>query len=366
MPATTPTRRPLAAYCASRLVDNIVSMAALLPVILLAALVAAFLGIGRAHAEDIACNGVNLLDSWEKTAPDRIDRIEAEAALVPNGTGTFWKIEKPGVPPSYLLGTMHVTDPRVLTMPKGAPEAFTAASTVIVESDEILDEKKAQVALFSDPSLTMFTDGSTIESYLDADQKVILTEGLKARGLPLATVARMKPWMIASFVSLPPCELGRKAGGAVFLDQKLAQDAVSQGKTLKGLETIVEQIQALNDLPMAFHVSALVDTLKLGNLVEDAMETTTELYLDGRIATIMPMLKAASQTVEGSDSEQEAVAFEQRIVTDRNHVMATRARESLDTGNVFMAVGALHLPGPEGVVELLRKDGFTLTVMPRT
>ncbi|MCD7108330.1 TraB/GumN family protein [Rhizobium sp. DKSPLA3] len=364
MPATTPTRGPLSAPLARFLVDTLVSLAALLPVILLAALVAACLNVGSARAQETACNGVNLLESWQKAAPDRVARVTAEAALVPNGTGTFWKIEKPGVPASYLLGTMHVTDPRVLAMPQGAPDAFAGAATVIVESDEILDERRAQAALFSDPSLTMFTDGSTIESYLDADQKVILTEGLKARGLPLAAVARMKPWMIASFVSLPPCELSRKAGGAVFLDQKLAQDAVATGKTLKGLETMVEQIHALNDLPMAFHISALVDTLKLGNLVEDAMETTTELYLEGRIATIMPMLKAASETVEGSDSEQESVAFEQRIVTDRNHVMATRARPSLDAGNAFMAVGALHLPGPEGVIELLRKDGFTLTAMP--
>ncbi|KQR79199.1 polysaccharide biosynthesis protein GumN [Rhizobium sp. Leaf384] len=362
MPA--PTIPPLPSLPGRSRLDMLVSLAALLPTLLLALLVVAFLSIGRAHADDIACHGTNLLETWEKTDPDRARQVERDAGLVVNGRGTFWKIEKPDVPTSYLLGTMHVTDPRVLAMPKGAPEGFAGAATVIVESDEILDEKKAQVALFSDPSLTMFTDGSTIESYLDADQKVILSEGLKSRGLPLATVARMKPWMIASLVSLPPCELSRKAGGAVFLDQRLAQDAVSHGKTLKGLETMVEQIHALNDLPMKFHVSALVDTLKLGNIVEDAMETTTALYLEGRISAIMPMLKAASESIETADSEQESVAIEQRIITDRNHVMATRARPSLDAGNVFMAVGALHLPGPEGLVELLRKDGFTLTAMP--
>ncbi|TCM55049.1 hypothetical protein C8J36_104242 [Rhizobium sp. PP-F2F-G48] len=363
MRATTPTTRPPSAPLGRFLLDSLVSLAALLPVLLLAALVAGFVTIGRAHAEEVACKGVNLLEGWATTDPARVKSVEAEAARVVNGMGKFWKIEKPGIPASYLLGTMHVTDPRVLAMPEGAPDAFAGAATVIVESDEVLDETKARIALLSDPSLTMFTDGSTIETYLDADQKVILTEGLKARGLPLPTVARMKPWMIASFVSLPPCELSRKAGGARFLDQKLAQDAVSQGKTLKGLETIVEQIRAIDGLPIAFHISALVETLKLGSLVEDAMETTTDLYLEGRIATIMPMLKAASQTVEDSDSEQQSIAFEQRIVTDRNHVMATRAGPSLDAGNVFMAVGALHLPGPEGVVELLRKQGFTLTVL---
>ena len=51
------------------------------------------------------------------------------------------------------------------------------------------------------------------------------------------------------------------------------------------------------------------------------------------------------------------------IIIDRNHTMATRAAPILADGNVFIAVGALHLPGPEGVVELLRKQGFAVTAV---
>ncbi len=72
-----------------------------------------------------------------------------------NGKSIFWKIEKPGLKPSWLLGTMHVSDARVLTMPKGAAEASAAADTIVVESDEILDDKKAAAALFVNPSLTI-------------------------------------------------------------------------------------------------------------------------------------------------------------------------------------------------------------------
>jgi uncharacterized protein YbaP (TraB family) len=355
---TIPTRR-----ARPRLLDGILSLAALLPLMLTIALVAALLTAGRAHAEAAVCGGDNLLDEWQKTAPDKVKRVETEAAALPNSTGIFWKVEKPGTPASYLLGTMHVTDPRVLAMPNGAADAFQKARTVIVESDEAVNPQKVSATLLSNPGLTMFPDGHGIADYLSADQKQTLTDGLKARGVPFAAVARMKPWMIASFVSLPACELSRKAGGAAFLDQKLAEDALAEGKTLKGLETIVEQVRALDDLPMSFHIEALVETLKLGELTEDVMETTTELYLEGRIGTVMPMLKAASEEVT-TDADPASAAFEQRIVTDRNHVMATRAKPTLEAGNAFMAVGALHLPGPEGLVELLRKDGFTLTVMP--
>ena len=63
----------------------------------------------------------------------------------------------------------------------------------------------------------------------------------------------MKPWMIASFVALPACEMSRKAAGASFLDKKLAEDA-KQGKSLKGLETLVEQLNAMDALPIEFHL----------------------------------------------------------------------------------------------------------------
>jgi uncharacterized protein YbaP (TraB family) len=70
---------------------------------------------------------------------------------------------------------------------------------------------------------------------------------------------------------------------------------------------------------------------------------------------IMPMMRAA-----GGDAAAYA-DFEQRIIIDRNHTMATRAGPALAAGNVFIAVGALHLPGEEGLVSLLGKQGFSLT-----
>jgi uncharacterized protein len=92
------------------------------------------------------------------------------------------------------------------------------------------------------------------------------------------------------------------------------------------------------------------------------METTTELYLSGDTGLILPMMKAVSQDKVGEDDAGYA-DFEQRIITDRNKTMATRAKPILDGGAVFMAVGALHLPGDEGVIELFRKDGFTVTAV---
>lgn len=335
-------------------------IAGALPLVVLALLLVSLLSISQARASDIACHGENLLVEMEKDRPDELASIRAEAAKVPNGQGIFWKVEKEGLKPSHLLGTMHVTDPRVLTMPKGAREAAAGADVVVIESDEILDEQKAAASLLMHPELTMFTDGKSVKDHLDAADLEKLASGLKQRGLALGAVAKMKPWILASFVALPACEMSRKAAGASFLDKQIAEDAVNAGKPVAGLESLVEQLEAMADLPVDFHFKALIETIALGDKMEDVIETMTELYLAGEIGMTMPMLKAVAPTEAGED-ESAYAAFETRIVRDRNLVMAEGSKKHLEKGNAFIAVGALHLPGEEGLVELLRKQGYTVT-----
>ncbi|GEO85753.1 MULTISPECIES: TraB/GumN family protein [Alphaproteobacteria] len=336
---------------------------AALHIALLVATAFVLLSVSTAHAgEPPACTGKNLLPSLQRSDPAAYEKIVTEAAKNPNGKGIFWRIEKEGVSPSYLLGTMHVTDPRVLTMPDSARKTAAAVSTIIIESDEILDEKKAAAAMLMHPELTMFTDGTTIRDHLSAEDADKLEAGLKARGLPLAAVARMKPWILSSFVALPACEIARKTAGASFLDKHIVEDAIKAGKKVVGLETLAEQLQAMADLPVEFHLQALIETLELGDKMNDIIETMTTLYLSGDVGMTMPMLEAVAPS-EASKDESGYAAFEKRIVTDRNKVMAERAAPLLAEGNAFIAVGALHIPGAEGLVELLRKQGFTVTVV---
>lgn len=329
--------------------------------LLAAALLAVIFSVTPADAAEDNCNGKDLLSELRQNEPARYAEAVKEADATPNGKGIFWKIEKPGLKPSWLLGTMHVTDPRVLNLPPRAQEAHDGADTIVIESDEILDEKKATASLLMRPDLMMFTDGTTIEKLLSPEDYTRLEDGLKQRGIPLSAVSRMRPWMIASAVALPACEMARKAKGAQFLDQKIAADAAAEGKQVKGLETLAEQLQAMAELPTEFHLKSLIETLELGAKMNDVVETMTDIYLSGDIGMTMPMLKTV--TPEGSEEDSDYAAFEQRIILDRNKVMAERAAPILANGNVFMAVGALHLPGKEGVIELLRQQGFTVTAV---
>jgi len=321
-------------------------------------------GTGQARAEDDAsCTGVSLVEQLARADPEKLAAARAEAAAVPNGSGLLWKVEKPGVGPSFLFGTMHVTDPRVTEMPQAARAAFDQAGTVVIETIEILDPAKAQAALLTRPELTMFTDGTTLTSLLNEEETEIISAELSRRGIPIALVSRMKPWMIAGLVALPACEMARKAEGVEFLDIKIATSARDEGKQLLGLESIGEQMQAMADLPIEFHIRGLVETIKLADLMPDIMATMTDLYLEGEIAQIMPVVLAAGPE-ELEDDASGYAAFEERIVRMRNHVMAGRAAPILDAGNAFIAVGALHLPGKEGLVALLQDAGFTVTAIP--
>lgn len=308
------------------------------------------------------CGGENILDDLKADAPARYEAILAEAKEMPNGDTLLFRIEKDGVEPSWLFGTMHLTDKRVLNVPAPAQDAFDTADTVAIESTEIMDPAKAQLALFSKPELTMFTDGTSLSDYLSDEQREILRDGLAARGLQLALVERMKPWLLSGMVALPPCEFDRKKEGEVFLDMKLARDAEATGKELVGLETIVEQFEAMASIPMQFHVDGLVQTVELNDRIDDVMETMVDLYLQGKPGMIWPMLEDISEEIDpGSSDDEGYAAFEEAMVHARNETMLERSRELVDNGGAFIAVGAMHLPGEKGLASLFQHAGYTVT-----
>lgn len=335
--------------------------------VLILALTFILIFIAQSNAQEAAngpsCEGSNILVELAETDPAMLEKIHAEAAEVPFGQSLLFKLEKQGQAASYLFGTMHMTDPRVVALPKSAQDAFDQTDIVAIESTEILDPAQAQITLMSKPELTMFTGSERLSDYLAEDDKKVLAEGLAERGLQLALIDRMKPWLLSGMLALPECEFARKQAGEAFLDLALAQSAKAQGKELIGLETLIEQFDAMASLPMKFHVQGLVDTIALGDTVDDVLETMIVLYTEGKIGTVWPMLRATSE--QYGTSTPEAIAgyaqFEETMVNTRNLTMLQRSLPILEKGNAFIAVGALHLPGEKGLARLYQNAGYTVT-----
>lgn len=337
------------------------TMAILHIIFVLSFLIVLVLASTRADAASQACQGANLLEKLAAESPAELDGLRQAASLIPHGDSLLWRIEGDGLEPSWLYGTMHVTDPRVLKMSDAAHARFTGARTVVLESAELGDLGKAQATLMTDPELTMLTDGSTLQTLLDADDLKRVEAALDARSIPMALVSRMKPWMVFSIIAAPECELQRRGEGVPFLDKKLADDAIAAGKDLKGLETLAEQMSILTNLPIDLQIELLAETAALGSTLDDMMATMTDLYLSQQLNMIMPLIEHGARE-SGADHGAYA-QFEKDMVETRNRTMAERLQPLLQNGNAFVAVGALHLPGKDGLVQLLRDRGYQVTAI---
>lgn len=196
---------------------------------------------------------------------------------------------------------------------------------------------------------------SRLDSLLPPEETVELATSLKQRGLPLDLVARMRPWYLTFNLGTLTCETRLIRAGRGFLDQSIAQKALDKKITLVGLETPLEQLQAFARVPDAFMLEALRRSLTLPYSNDDQLETEIDLYKAHDIGKIIALgdFFLADQAI--------AQSYTQYVVTDRNKIMAERAKPYLDKGRAMIAVGAAHLPGDEGLVELLRKQGFTVT-----
>ena len=317
-------------------------------------------GVQRARADDLpVCTGRDLIAEMAANKPDEMARLRAKAAAIPNGKGILWRIEGPaGTKPSFLLGTMHVSDPRVTALDAAAKAAYDAAGTVVIETTDVLDQGKMAAAIAAHPELMMFTGDETLSGLLPEGDRAAVEAGLARRGLTLAALEKMKPWVVASLVGIPACEMARKTAGAPVLDIKLAEEANAAGKAVEGLETMIDQLEAMASLPIALHVQGLVDTLKLGEGIDDLNETMVRIYESGDTGLFWPFFDAVMPAAPGEEASY--AAFQEAMIDARNHTMAESAGPILDRGGAFLAVGALHLAGEQGLVALLRQKGYAV------
>ncbi|MEZ5871340.1 MAG: TraB/GumN family protein [Nitratireductor sp.] len=353
--------RPLVATSAitnrDRMANGLLTLFAVLNLVFFLLFAMSLVTARATLAAEQTCGGENLVEKLKLSDPTKFGKVLAEAAAVENGHSVMWRITRDGLAPSFLLGTMHSADPRVTLMPAPADAAFAQAEVVLIENTEVLDRTKMTEALMRYKEMTLLLDGSTLDQKIAEGSIPTLQAAVTQRNMPWEIARHMQPWMVAAAIAIPICEVVAKSGGAEVLDTTIGNRALAQGKRLIGLETIEEQFRAVSSIPQEFHLNALSETLQLSDLTDSMMETTKLLYLKGETGMLLPLVRAYSpQTYSGKGYAE----FQELLVSRRNHTMAERALSHLEKGNVFMAVGALHLSGEEGLVNLLRQQGFRL------
>ena len=318
---------------------------------------------GAALAMDTTCKGINLIDQLRKHQPELAKTIDVAANAVPNNKGLLWKVSKPGVKPSWLFGTMHLADPRLLDLPEGAETAFKQSNTLVLEITEILDPKKMAGQTFKLMKYTTYLDGSNLTAKLSAKHRQLVSARLaRHAGLPWNVAERMKPWVAMGMIALPACELARKQANKPFLDMALGLRARKEGKNLVALETLEGQMAAMDGLPETMMIQALVDTARLGPQLDNIFETMIQLYIKGELGTIWAMMNHLGPNgLQAADQQSFYSEFQRVIVDQRNIAMANESSKLINTGGAFIAIGALHLPGKKGLLNILAQRGYTIS-----
>nr|WP_240956273.1 TraB/GumN family protein [Wenzhouxiangella sp. XN79A] len=263
-------------------------------------------------------------------------------ASAPLSGQVFYTVETGDGRLSWLLGTLHTEDPRVLDLPPVLVQALADAERIALElvpDAEMLGALNVAMMLPRDERLSALLD-----ERLYAD----ILELLDPYGLGPSAVERMRPWAVAMTLALPPPETG------LFMDMALAFRGVRHGADMVALETLDEQLAFLTGLGRDAHIEMLalaVDDLKRGRTL---FETLIRAYLARDADRLRELTERELARMGPAIRER----FEREGLTERNARMAERAAPLIDQGRTLVAVGALHLPGEDGLVARLRAMGY--------
>ena len=247
----------------------------------------------------------------------------------------------------YLLGSIHIMQRDAYPLAAVIESAFTSSSVAVFEVDLGADDAAGSalgaLAAGSLPEGRTLRDVVSPETYQQAKQR------LATAGYDIAGMERMRPWMIATTLTL--AELQRAGySPADGVDQYFQRRAAGAGMRVVGLETLDDQLALFAELTPDEDEAFLVQTLReLEALIPQVAELTAD-WQAGRVADVEALL------AEGFAAFPRLYA---KLVVDRNRRWLPQI-EALLAGDqrAFVAVGALHLVGEEGVVELLEAKGY--------
>lgn len=290
---------------------------------------------------------------------------QIDAARVrPTEKPFLWRID--GATPSYLYGTVHVPDERVLELPDVVRRAFDAAD---VFNAEIPLDNATQSSLMGK---LMLPPGQDLRKLVGEDVFArigrVIGKALNGKVPPGAAdmfttmLSPMKPWAVMSQVELieflPDITAGRQP-----LDAMLYALADKAGKELGALETVDDQVAVFESFTTQEQVRMLVTTLDdLENPRPGGISPARELvdlYLAGDLNRLAAEVN--KQYPQDAALNKKIVA---RVVDERNTKMTAKIAElcaKKPSRSYFFAVGALHYAGDSGIISQLAKKGFKVT-----
>jgi uncharacterized protein len=297
------------------------------------------------------------------SAVTQVDGLAAAEAAraddLVNGDGLLWRIDKPGLAPSYLFGTIHSTDDSALEVARRAAQLIEGSTVVATELGgpfDMIEKANITAATLAE---ALDRDHDTFEGVIAPKDREPVEKFVTGLGYPAEFAHHLKPWFLAILTAAPVCEAEREILNLPEVDQFIAQTAKDSGVKVVGLETPEEQLAAIANMRPRVAATLLTIAARDPGLNDDLYATMLRLYRESRPAEILPLSDAIgglSETERAAEDE-----FMRDLLQGRNGVMAERAAPLLASGGAFIAVGALHLAGNAGLVERVRALGYKVT-----
>ena len=273
--------------------------------------------------------------------------VSMSALPEPGGDKTFmWRV-KGGGATVYLLGSVHAMKEDSYPLPSAMETAFDSVDTVVFEVD-LDDLDSAAIQMLAAGTL----DGEeTLEAVVGPATWSALMVHVEKTDIPAAMFRRMKPWMAAlTITALAMTDAGYQPSAGV--DAYFSRRADESGKERIALETVEFQVSLFADLTAEQSLAFLRYTLVDLKTVIPELDELSAHWRAGRVEAVEALM------AEGFDEFPELL---EKMVTDRNLAWMPPI-EGLLAGDsdTMVVVGSLHLVGEDGLVNLLRKRGYTV------
>jgi uncharacterized protein YbaP (TraB family) len=262
----------------------------------------------------------------------------------------LWQISGNGLEkPSYLFGTIHLLCADDAVLSANMKKAIKGADDVYfeVDMDNLMD-------MFGAVNKMKMKGDTTLKDLLSEEEYNKVKTYFEEKGsmLPFNMLEKYKPILAASLLESGslPCE------NTAVMEQVIMQEAKEQNKKIKGLETMAYQAGILDSIPYKLQAEQLV------KYIDDAVsgkDTSNTEMTDMWKAYNEQDLKKLEDMMIKSDIGVDN--YTDLLLYHRNRNWVAKLKTLLPGKALLIAVGAGHLPGEKGVINLLRKEGYTVS-----
>lgn len=256
----------------------------------------------------------------------------------------LWEVSGNGLQKSsYLFGTFHLMCKDDIRFSGQLVAAVTNADLLYLEMD--MDDPSI---MLSGLLMMNMKNGKKLQDLYTAEEYQKITGFFKdTLHMPIGLLQSVKPYFLAAMLypKMMPC---KTVSG---VEEELMKIAKQQKKEIKGLETIEFQSAVFDSIPYEEQAKELLKSIDSLTSYQKYFDTMLTVYKTQRLMEIEKLFKDTEFGMEG---------HQDLLLNDRNKNWVGQLKSIVKKESVFVAVGAGHLVGEQGLISLLRKEGYVL------